>query len=141
MARAYRKRASRALDCPADCDTVRPMSILELLGLRPRGDDGHPPAPGAVTAIMEQLAQLSDDEARYLACFAYLLARAAYADLEISSDEIAKMRDLLGRVSSLSREQIELVVQIASTQSEQHGGTQNYIVAREFKGQIGRAHV
>ena len=59
-------------------------------------------------------------EARYLAGFAYVMSRAAQADLEISEAETRVM------------EQAVLVVQLAKLQARNQGETEDYVVTREF---------
>ncbi|HVR97212.1 MAG TPA: TerB family tellurite resistance protein [Thermoanaerobaculia bacterium] len=109
------------------------MSILDLLGLkrgarRPEAGDTE-----TVRKIVRELDALQPERARYLAAFAYLLSRAANADLEISDEETRKMERLLQDTGHLPEEQAVLAVQIAKSQSRLFGGTENFLVAREFK--------
>jgi uncharacterized tellurite resistance protein B-like protein len=113
------------------------MSLLDLLGLR------HPPAAAGgasaaastetVRKIVGELEALPADRARYVAAFAYLLSRVAHADLEISAEETREMERLLTEVGRLPEEQAILVVQIAKSQKRLFGGTEDYLVTREFK--------
>jgi uncharacterized tellurite resistance protein B-like protein len=85
-----------------------------------------------VRRIIGQLEQLDADQRRYLAGFAYILARAAHADLEVSAAESALMEGIVTEIGGLSESQAVLVVQIAKHQSELYGGTEDFLVTREF---------
>ena len=71
--------------------------------------------------------------AKRLAGFAYVLARVANADLEIDAAETAEMERSVRALASLSESEAALVVQIAKTQANVLGDTENYIVTREFR--------
>ncbi len=86
-----------------------------------------------VRRIAAELEALPPAEARFLAAFAYVLARVARADLEISGEESEKMIALVRACSSLSEAQSLLVVQMAKTSAIALGGTENYLVTRQFK--------
>jgi uncharacterized tellurite resistance protein B-like protein len=110
------------------------MSILDRLGLK--RTDKRPAASGdteTVRKIVRELEALEPERARYLAAFAFLLARAAHADLHISDEETRKMERILQEVGHLPEEQAVLAVQIAKSQSLLFGGTENFLVAREFR--------
>ena len=86
----------------------------------------------AVRHIVARLEALPADQARLLAGMAYVLARAAYADLEISEAETAAMEaELAG--SGLDQSQAILVVEMAKLQEKTAGGTSDYLVTREFR--------
>jgi uncharacterized tellurite resistance protein B-like protein len=86
-----------------------------------------------VRRIVGQLDALEPERARYLAAFAYVLSRVANADLHISDAETASMVELVKRVGNLPEEQAILVVAIAKSQSRLFGGTENFLVTREFR--------
>lgn len=115
------------------------MSFLRFLGSRP-GQPVPVAAPAgpdlstetdAVRRIVTRLEALPTDQARLLAGMAYLLARAAYADLEISDAETAAMEQVLTE-SGLDQSQAILVAEMAKLQEKTTGGTSDYLVAREF---------
>lgn len=111
------------------------MSILERLGLK-RGTDGGAAGPGdteTVRRIVRELEALEPERARYLAAFAYILSRVAQADLEISTAETDKMERILQDFGGLPEQQAVLAVQIAKAQTRLAGGTENFLVTREFK--------
>lgn len=86
----------------------------------------------AVRRIVGRLEALPPDQARLLAGMAYVLARAANADLQISDEETAVMEQEL-RDSGLDESQAVLVVETAKLLEKTAGGTSDYVVTREFK--------
>lgn len=85
-----------------------------------------------VRRITRELDLLDPAEARYLAAFAFALARVANSDMEISEDEKLRMEEVVREVGGLTEAQAVLVVQIAKSQQLLKGGTENYLVTREF---------
>jgi uncharacterized tellurite resistance protein B-like protein len=108
------------------------MSIWKLLGLR-QPKSAPPGETETVRAIVERLAALPAERARHLAAFAYVLGRVAHADLKISAAETRRMEEVLQRVGGLPEELAVLAVEIARRQNEMFGGTENFLVTREFK--------
>lgn len=108
------------------------MSLLRFLGLtddrRERSRDTE-----TVRRIAGQLERLEPQKARYLAAFAYVLARLAHADLEIDGAETAEMERVVKGLAHLDDAEAALVVQIAQSQARLLGGTENYIVTRQFR--------
>jgi uncharacterized tellurite resistance protein B-like protein len=86
-----------------------------------------------VRKITRALDCMEPDRAKYLAAFAYLLGRAARADLNISQEETQTMERIVMDRGNLPEEQAVIVIQIAKTQNILFGGTENYLVSREFK--------
>ncbi len=115
------------------------MSLLKnLFGLtdsttRSPADTADTGDTATVRRIVGELEALDGETARYLAAFAYILGRVAHADLDISADETAKMEEIVHGFGHLPEEQAVLVVQIAKSQTRLFGGTENYLVTREFK--------
>jgi uncharacterized tellurite resistance protein B-like protein len=104
----------------------------------PVGDDAEPvPDSAAETAtarrIVARLEALPPAEARYLACFAYVMSRAANADFDISGDETAVMERFLVEHGGLDAAQAVLVVEMAKLQARVNGGTEDFVVTREFR--------
>ncbi len=102
-----------------------------MLGLGDKYTDERDTA--TVRRIASKLDELPIEEARYLAAFAYVLARVAHADLEVSDDETDRMIKLLREASHLAEAQATLVVTMAKTQALALGGTENYVVTRQFR--------
>lgn len=86
-----------------------------------------------VRRIVGALDALDPSRARYLAAFAYVLSRVASADLDISDVETERMVELLQRFGHLPEPQALLVVEIAKSQNRLFGGTENFLVTREFR--------
>ncbi len=86
-----------------------------------------------VRRIIEALDRLEPERARFIAAFAYILGRVAHADRNISPEEIRAMERLVMEQGGLPEEQAVLVVQIAKSQNILFGGTENFLVTREFK--------
>ncbi len=104
----------------------------------PVGDDEEPlPGSSAETAtarrIVARLEALPPEEARYLACFAYVMSRAAAADFHISDEETALMEQFATQFGGLDASQAVLVVQMAKIQARVHGATEDFVVTREFR--------
>src|SRR6476469_3202377 len=97
-----------------------------------------PPSDGAgdtatVRRIVAKLEAMPPEQARFLAAAAYTLARAANADLDISDDEtVAIERELQGH-ESIDEATAVLVTEMAKLQAKTVGGTEDFVVTREFK--------
>lgn len=96
-----------------------------------------PPATPGETAtvrrIVARLEAMPADRARFVAAAGYILARAAHADLDISDEETAAIERELQRHSGLDEATAVLVTQMAKLQARTVGGTEDYVVTREFK--------
>src|SRR5215211_1605962 len=86
-----------------------------------------------VRRIAGQLDALPIERARFLAAFAYILTRAAAADLDISQAESEAIERLVAEHGNLPEPQAILVAQIARNQSLLYGGTEDFLVTRQFK--------
>ncbi len=106
-------------------------SLRRLLGLETEVDEVRDTE--TVARIAAELDQLEPDRARFLAAFAYVLARVARADLEVSDAETRKMVELVREFSDLPPAQATLVVLMAKTHAIALGGTENYLVTRQFR--------
>ena len=115
------------------------MGILELLGVGGRGDAPARTAADSrgdtdtVKRIIGELEALAPARARFLAAFAYVLSRVAHADSHISEDETEAIREIVGKLGHLPEAQAVLVVEIATSQARVFGGTENFLVTREFR--------
>jgi uncharacterized tellurite resistance protein B-like protein len=107
------------------------MSLLDWL--RSRGDSASQGDTDTVRRIVGELDKLDPDRARYLAAFAYVLSRVAGADSEFSDAETATMTELVSRAGRLPEPQAIVVVEIARHQNRLFGGTENFLVTREFR--------
>jgi uncharacterized tellurite resistance protein B-like protein len=85
-----------------------------------------------VRRIVARLEALPAEEARYLAGFAYVMSRAAQADMDISEVETRAMEDAVLKLGGLDEAQAVLVVELAKLQARSHGETEDFVVTREF---------
>lgn len=113
------------------------MSLLRFIGLGASRPDPSSETE-TVRRIARELERLDPDKARFLAGFAYVLARVANADLRIEESESAAMEAIVRRIARLSEAEAALVVTIAKSQTRLLGGTENYVVTREFKSASSR---
>src|SRR5689334_11685062 len=106
------------------------MSLLRFLGL-----SGKSPASNdtqSVRSIVASLDAMDPERARYIAAFAYMLCRVARTDLDISEVEAQEMERIVMERGGLTEEQAVLVLTIAKSQEALFGGTESFLVAREF---------
>lgn len=105
----------------------------------PADTSPRPARPPSLTAgetatvrrIVARLESMPPERARLIASAAYTLARAAHADLDISDDETAAIEQELRR--DLDEPTAVLVTEMAKLQAKTVGGTEDYVVTREFK--------
>lgn len=110
------------------------MSILEWLGLGKGGAGGRPEdGSDVVHRIVRELDALDPGAARYLALFAFLLARVAHVDQDVAREETRAMEELVVAFGRISPEQASLVVEIAKAQNRLFGETWNFLAARELR--------
>jgi uncharacterized tellurite resistance protein B-like protein len=103
----------------------------------PLDPSGQPVADAAgeaevIRRISAQLDAMPEDRARYLAGFAYILSRAALADMTVTDDEIRQMEQTVIEVGAIPEAEAVLVVEMAKTQSKLYGATEDYIITRDW---------
>jgi uncharacterized tellurite resistance protein B-like protein len=86
-----------------------------------------------VRRIVAKLESMPPEQARLIASAAYTLARAANADLDISDEETAAIERELQSSEALDEATAVLVTEMAKIQAKTVGGTEDYVVTREFK--------
>ena len=109
------------------------MSLFKKFFGSSEGPGSEAGDTATVRRIAGELDRLPPETARYLAGFAYVLARVAHADLDIDDDESAEMERITTQLASLSAPEAALVVEIAKSQAKLLGETENYVVTREFR--------
>lgn len=119
------------------------MNLRHLFGLpavspAPVGDRAETSAEASaetatVRRIVGELESMPLERARYLAAFAYVLSRAAAADLVISDAETRLIEEIVMRYGELPEAQAVLVAEIAKTQARLYGGTEDFLVTRLFR--------
>ena len=88
--------------------------------------------PGVLDRTAVALDRLEPDRARYVAAFAYLLARVAGVDSHITPDEMDLMHRLVQREADLSDEEATAIVDLALGDANRFAGTHNLEVTAEF---------
>ena len=95
------------------------------------------PDPAGDTAtvrrIVAKLESMPPERARLIASAAYTLARAANADLDITDEETAAIERELQSSEAIDEATAVLVTEMAKLQAKTVGGTEDYVVTREFK--------
>lgn len=86
-----------------------------------------------VRAIIARIDDLPPDRARFVACAAYVIARAASADMHVSEEASRYMEQALVKQTGLDPAEAALVVETAKLQALATGGTDDYLVTREFR--------
>ena len=108
------------------------MSILDLLGLGDKTAVDRDEVTDTVRKIVAELEALEPEKAGYIAAFAYIMGRVAHADRKISAEETQAMEEIVCKLGHLPEAQAVLVVEIAKSQNRLFGGTENFLVTREF---------
>lgn len=88
--------------------------------------------PAVLDRTAAALENLSPERARYVAGFAYLMARVAHVDSHVSADEMDLMHRIVQREADLSDEESAAVVDLALNDAIRFSGTHNLEVTREF---------
>ena len=86
-----------------------------------------------VRRIVGRLEALPPERARLVASAAYILARAAHADLDITDAETRLIEQQLQERGMLDEPTAVLVAEMARLQARTVGDTEDYVVTREFK--------
>lgn len=110
------------------------MSLIDRLLGRDRGTGAASAAADTETVrkIVARLEAMPPERARHVAAFAYVLSRVAHADLDVSPEESERMERIVQRLGHLPEDQAVLVVEIAKAQNRLLGGTEDFLVTREF---------
>ncbi len=109
------------------------MSIMDLLRVaRRRAADDRSADTDTIRRLVASLDRLEPERARYVAAFAYVLARVALADRVVGEAETRAMERLVAQHAGLPEEQAIIVVQLAKSQTLLFGGTEDFLVTREF---------
>ncbi len=86
-----------------------------------------------VRRIVARLEAMPAERARFVASAAYTLARAANADQDISDEETAEIERALQASDGVDEATAILVTEMAKLQARTVGGTEDYVVTREFR--------
>jgi uncharacterized tellurite resistance protein B-like protein len=109
------------------------MSLLQRIRKLVSGEGSVAAEPEALTELETRLERLEPEQARYVAAFAFVLARVAHADLDIHDREVAEIRLRVAALGDLSDFESGIVAEIAQQLATEVGGTDNYTVTRAFR--------
>jgi uncharacterized tellurite resistance protein B-like protein len=112
---------------PAHAAATPPPPIPDIAPPSASGDTA------TVRRIVSKLETMPPEQARFLAASAYILARAANADMDITDDETTAIERELADADHLDEATSVLVTEMAKLQAKTVGGTEDYVVTREFK--------
>ena len=105
------------------------MSLLKWLGL---DDSPRRSEVNQLEGIEQALMAHGPERARFLACFAYILTRAARADHQITDGEARVMAGVIAGHAGIDAAQAALVVRIARAAGHSRG-TDDFLITREFE--------
>ncbi|MBZ5608976.1 MAG: TerB family tellurite resistance protein [Acidobacteriia bacterium] len=108
------------------------MSIRSFLGMDHTATHAPSAETETVRKVVDALNQLEPSRARFIAAFGYLLSRVANADMNISPEETRAMERIVMESGGLPEEQALIVVEMAKERAQLFGGTENFLVTREF---------
>lgn len=112
------------------------MSIRKWFGL-PDDSPGSGDAE-VLRKIAQALESMPEERARFIAAFAYVLGRVAYADRVVDELETHTMEQLVAEKTGLTEAQAVLAVQVAKSQAQLFGGTDDFVVTRTLKDSASR---
>jgi len=113
------------------------MAFFDFLESLLKGSTEAAPGQGdteSVRKIAGLLRDVTPERARFLAAFAYLLARVAHADFDVSDEELASIGRILEGHGELPASQAQAVAELARHQAVHEGSTEDFLVTREFRG-------
>lgn len=108
------------------------MSLWKFLGFETEPQRGSAAETESVRKVVQALDHLDETHARFIAAFGYILGRVANADLKISPGETTAMEQIIQKRGNLPESEAMIVVQMAKTRAQMFGGTENFLVSREF---------
>lgn len=118
------------------------MSILRRLGLV--ASEVAPKEATVLEALEVRLSALGAKRAEFVAAFAGLLARVAFADAEISEAEVGSMERLITGHGGLTVEEAQAVVLVARNRTIALAGADAHLLTRRFNelaGEEDRRHL
>ena len=84
----------------------------------------------------EQFHAIDDDILSTCACYAGLFAKVAYSDFDISHDEIAKMKKILGNLTHLNKDTIDVIVEIAVSDMKELSGLEDHFYTQGLTNKL-----
>jgi len=108
------------------------VSLLRFLGLGPVSASSSN-EPESLAELTRQLEGLPPAEARFVAAFAYLLARIAGADLRTHEVERHAIAERLAAFAGVDPDRAGLLAAAALRAAGDHGASDDHLVARAFR--------
>lgn len=108
------------------------MSLFRFLGLTSTASAAHR-EPESLRELAGRLSAMAPEDARFVAAFAYLLARVAGADLRTKGDEREVIARRLETVAGLGAERANLLAESAISAATAHSASDDHLVARAFR--------
>jgi uncharacterized tellurite resistance protein B-like protein len=108
------------------------LSLLRFLGIG-GASKGRESEPVSLAEIGAQLETLPAEEARFVAAFAYLLARIAGADLQTDSVERDSIAHRLETFAEIDHDLAGILADTAIHAATTHDATDDHLVARAFR--------
>jgi uncharacterized tellurite resistance protein B-like protein len=105
------------------------MSLWKWLGFERDATDGE---FDSLAELEATLMGLDAKTRRYVACFAYILTRSARADHQVTDSEAREMQRILAAQTAIPEVQAAVIVSLAGQQARRSGGTDDFVVTREF---------
>jgi uncharacterized tellurite resistance protein B-like protein len=105
------------------------MALWKWLGL---DREARVPEFDSLEEIERALPGVERSRRQYVACFAYILARSARADQQVTDDEARAMERAVGEHARIPADQAAEAVRLAGIQGRRSGGTDDFVVTRKF---------
>jgi uncharacterized tellurite resistance protein B-like protein len=105
------------------------MSLWKWLGFERDATDQE---FDSLAELETALTGLDAKTRRYVACFAYILTRSARADHQTTDGEAQEMERILAGHTRIPEAQAAVVIRLAGQQARHSGGTDDFVVTREF---------
>lgn len=116
------------------------MGLLDLLGIRKQTRAGRDELGTLFTGIERIVGERPIDEIKLITGYAGLLGRVACADLEITDDEIARMRRVLTGALGLGGGEVDAIVEILLLHRVQLLSLEDHFYARLINDVADRPH-
>lgn len=116
------------------------MGLLKLLGIHGSERAGRDDLGTLFEGIEGIVGERPVDEIKLITGYAGLLGLVAYADLEITDDEVSRMRQVLASVLGLATHQVEAIVEILIRHRVQLLSLEDHVYARLINDVADRPH-
>lgn len=108
------------------------MSLLRFLGLG-GNTAGRAAEPASLIELGTHLEALPPEESRFVAAFAYILARIAGVDLHTDDVELAEIARHLEDFGQIAPSQAQILADTAVRIADDHSASDDHLVARAFR--------